>query len=382
MEAKRAARLLAAHLEQPLEVWPEFDPRRVPFAIYDEREVRYLNHPSPPDEPPELHAATDMKIGGALTAVVPAAYAKDEAELVPLAYHEAFHVYQSSGGFAPGPSFDFFTALAHYPELDDEYLALCLLEAALFNDSGIELEQKAAALAQAARERHAILARKEDALRLETFSERTEGTASYVEHRVAHGAFGRPYPPVSGGSKRVRVYSAGAALGRLLDALGANWQRRVEKGATLSGVLMDAFPDDVDLRPYGLARMHEQTRAKVKELRNAVETELSRAFSTGTVALTLPPGTPIYRSFNPQRITSLGDGRLVYRGLRLDLPSGYVQLSEDMPALEDVRARTLHFPARQVRLEGDRLLADEPDVRIHIEQVTQEDEGSYRLTGN
>ncbi|GEM89675.1 hypothetical protein [Oceanithermus desulfurans] len=37
MEAKRAARLLAAHLEQPLEVWPEFNPRRVPFAVYDER---------------------------------------------------------------------------------------------------------------------------------------------------------------------------------------------------------------------------------------------------------------------------------------------------------------------------------------------------------
>ncbi len=382
MEAKRAAQLLAAHLEQPLEVWPEFDPRHVPFAVYDEREVRYLNHPSPPDEPPELHAATDMEIGGVLTAVVPAAYAKDEAELVPLAYHEAFHVYQNSGGFAPGPGFDFFADLAHYPELDAEYLTLCLLEEMFFTDAAMELEQKAAALAQAARERHAVLARNEDALRLETFSECTEGTASYVEHRVAHEAFGRPYPPVSGGSKRVRVYSAGAALGRLLDVLGANWQRRIEKGAALSGVLMDAFPDDVDLRPYGLARMLEQTRAKVKELRDAVETELSRAFSAGAVSLTLPPRTSIYRSFNPQRVTSLGDGRLVYRGLRLDLPSGHVQLSEDMPALENVRSRTLRFPAQEVRFEDGRLLADEPGVRIHLGQVTQEGERTFRLTGH
>ena len=382
MEASRAARLLAAHIEEPLEVWPGFDPRRVPFAVYDEHKVRYLNHPSPPDEPPKLHAATDMQIGGVLTAVVPAAYAKDEAELVPLAYHEAFHVYQNTGGFAPGPGFNFFAALAHYPELDAEYLALCLLEEALFNDADMEIEQKAAALAQAARERHAILARNEDALQLEAFSERSEGTASYVEHRVAREVFGKPYPPVSGGSKRVRVYSAGAALGRLLDVLGVDWKRRAEKGATPSGVLMEAFPADADLRPHGLARMLENARAKVKELRNAVEVELSRAFSAGAVTLALPPHTPIYRSFNPQRITSLGNGRLVYRGLRLDLPYGYVQLSEDVPALEDARARTLCFPARQIRLEGDRLLADEPDVHIHLEQVIQEDEGSYRLTGN
>ncbi|WP_287410074.1 hypothetical protein, partial [Oceanithermus sp.] len=365
-----------------LEVWSEFDVGRIPFAVYDEREVRYLNHPSPPDEPPELHAATDMKIGGVLTAVVPAAYAKDEAELVPLAYHEAFHVYQNSGGFARGPGFDFFAALAHYPELDAEYLTLCLLEEMFFTDAAMELEQKAAALAQAARERHAILARNEDALQLEAFSERTEGTASYVEHRVAHDAFGRPYPPVSGGSKRVRVYSAGAALGRLLDVLGANWKRPVEKGATPSGVLMDAFPNDVDLRPYGLARMLEQTRAKVKELRDAVETELSRAFSAGAVTLTLPPRTSIYRSFNPQRVTSLGDGRLVYRGLRFDLPGGHVQLSEDVPALENVRSHTLRFPAQEVRFEDGRLLANELGVRIHLGQVTQEGERTYRLTGH
>ncbi|WP_456413860.1 hypothetical protein, partial [Oceanithermus profundus] len=154
------------------------------------------------------------------------------------------------------------------------------------------------------------------------------------------------------------------------------------EGATPSDVLMGAFPDKANLRPYGLAQMLERARAKVKELRNAIETELSRAFSAGAVTITLPPNTPIYRSFNPQRITSLGNGRLVYRGLRLDLPNGYVQLSENVPALEDVRARTLRFPAQEVDLKGNRLLADEPDVRIHLEQVAREDEGSYRLTGD
>jgi len=42
----------------------------------------------------------------------------------------------------------------------------------------------------------------------------------------------------------------------------------------------------------------------------------------------------------------------------------------------------LFEPATQFRLEGYRLLADKPDVHIHLEQVIQEDEGSYRLTGN
>jgi len=374
--------LLKAHLKRPLNVWPGFDLSQTPFAIYDEDNVVFVNHPSPPDKPPALNAATDMEIGGVLTAVVPAAHVKDEAELIPLAYHEAFHVYQNTGNFAPVPGFNFFTALAFYPELDADYLALCLLEERLFNDPQLSLELKAAALATTSRKRIEVLSRNEDAHLLENYSERFEGTASYVEHHVAREVLSKPYPPVSGGSSRVRAYRAGAALGRLLDALGADWKRRIQEGATPSDVLIGAFLDDVNLKPYGLSRMLEQARAKVNELREAVETELSRAFSAGAVTLAIPPQTTVYRSFNPQRITSLGNGQVVYRGLRLDFDCGYIQLSDEVPLLEDVRTGTLLFPARQVRFEGSRLMADGPDIHANLSQVSEEGKNNYRLTCN
>jgi len=371
--------LLEAHLKRPLDVWPGFDLSQTPFAIFDEDSVVFVNHPSPPDEPPTLHAATDIEIGGALTAVIPAAHAKDEAELIPLAYHEAFHVYQNTGNFAPEPGFNFFAALAYYPELDADYLALCLLEERLFNDPQPSLELKAAALATTSRHRIEILSRNEDAQLLENYSERFEGTASYVEQRVAREVFNKPYPPVSGGSSRVRAYHAGAALGRLLDALGADWMRRVEEGATPSDVLMVTFLDDVDLGPYGMSRTLEQARAKVNELREAVEAELSRAFSAGAVTLTIPPQTTVYRSFNPQRITSLGNGQVVYRGLRLDFDCGYIQLSDEVPLLEDVRIGTMRFPARQVRLVGDRLMAKGSSIRVKLDRVSEESKNNYHL---
>ena len=372
--------MLKAHLKRPLDVWPGFDVSQTPFAVYDEDGVVYVNHPSPPDEPPTLHAASDMKIGGVLTAVVPAVYAKNEAELIPLAYHEAFHVYQHIGNFAPEPGFNFFAALAYYPELDADYLALCLLEERLFNDPQLSLELKAAALATTSRQRIEILSRNEDAQLLENYSQRFEGTASYLEHRVAHEIFDKPFPPVSGGSSRVRAYSAGAALCRLLDALALDWKQRVEEGAAASDVLIDAFPNDVDLRPYGLTHMLEQARTKTKELRDAVETELSEAFSTDAITLLLPPEIDVSRSFNPQRITSLGNGQVVYHGLRLDLDCGYIQLSDEVPLLEDVRTSTLRFPAQQVRFVGDRLVANGPDIRADLDRVTEESKNNYRLT--
>lgn len=371
--------MLRAHLKRPLEVWPGFDISQTPFAIYDENSVVFVNHPSPPDEPPALHAATDMEIGGVLTAVVPAAYAKDEAELIPLAYHEAFHVYQNTGGFAAEPSFNFFTALAYYPELDADYLAFCLLEERLFNDLHLSIEPKATALATTSRKRIEILSRNEDALLLENYSERFEGTASYVEHRVAHKMFNKPFPPISGGSSRVRAYSSGAALGRLLDILNVSWKRRVENGATPSDVLMGVFPDDVDLRHYDLVQIRAQAQTIVQKLRGEIEARLSKAFSTGVITLLVPPETSVFRSFNPQRINSLGNGQVVYRGLRLDFDCGSIQLSDEVPLLENVRTGTLRFPAQQVRLESDRLLASGPGIHVDLDRVAKEGENCYHL---
>lgn len=379
MKARQAARLLAAHLEQPLEVWPAFDVGRVPFAIYDEREIVYLNHPSPPAEKPSLHAATRMKIGGVEAAIVPANFVKDEAGLVSLAYHEAFHVYQEDGGFEPGPGFDFFAALAYYPELDADYMALCMLEESLYNSATRPLEEKSAVLAAAIRARRSILSHNEGARLLDDYSERNEGTASYIEHRVAREIFGKSYPQVSGGSNRVRAYVTGAALGRLLDDLGVSWKRRVESGMTPSDVLLDVFTDEVDLDSYDLISLRRIAHDNVRKLRSEVEHALTEAFSAGALIIVLPPHVEVRRAFNPQHITSLGDGKLVYRGLRIDLPNGFANLSGNVLALEDLPAGTLTFPVFDYELKDGHLLASGPEVEIELRPVIKEKDHTYRL---
>ena len=135
--ANDAAARIRTALESTVITWPGYDPATIPFAVYDDEAIIYINHPSPPpDRPANLLAATAVEIGGVQTATIPAGMVEADSDLIPLAYHEGFHVHQAHH-FTNTVDYDFFLALANYPELDPTFRALCRAEADLHNQGAL-----------------------------------------------------------------------------------------------------------------------------------------------------------------------------------------------------------------------------------------------------
>src|SRR5690606_25564168 len=159
--------------------------------------------------------------------------------------HEGFHVYQAAH-FVSQPS-DMFTAMAHYPELDAAYRALCRVEADIFNDDSRNPAEKLPVIAAVIRQRRALLEKHPSLIPYERYLERNEGTASYVEHAVRLALYEISPKPVESDTGWSRFYSAGAALCRLLDATVDGWQARVEAGESPGDIALGAAIDTIDL---------------------------------------------------------------------------------------------------------------------------------------
>src|SRR5690606_18050220 len=184
-------------------------------------------------------------------------------------YHEGFHVYQAAH-FASHPA-DMFTAMAHYPELDAAYRALCRVEAAVLNGDSQNPAEKLAVIASIIRQRRALLERHPSLIPYERYLERNEGTASYVEHAVRLALFGIPPKPVAFDYGWSRFYSAGAALCRLLDATVDGWQARVEAGESPGDIALGAAANTADLNAHGLAAALADEEAAVAEVRAGID---------------------------------------------------------------------------------------------------------------
>lgn len=93
------------------DLWPGFDPRAIPVAIYDGERTLLFRHPSPPPEfqhvsgregvraypgrYPSVTANASAEIGGISTAtLMPATGAVTLRSRAGILIHEAFHVYQ------------------------------------------------------------------------------------------------------------------------------------------------------------------------------------------------------------------------------------------------------------------------------------------------
>jgi hypothetical protein len=227
------------------DLWPGFEPLRVPAAIFDEAAGRtfLFRHPAPPagfqplpDEPQtrvfegryeSVTANTSMTLGGVGCAVMllpkgsPATPARG-AVLV----HEAFHAFQRERY----PSWsaneaDLFT----YPFEDPALLALRVRETrALRRALGGATRYVTEALAL----RRARYARLDAAsIAYERLTELNEGLAQYVEGRT--GAGRKPALPEGdfpANAVRRRAYESGQALALVLDRIDPVWQAALAGG--------------------------------------------------------------------------------------------------------------------------------------------------------
>lgn len=356
------------------DLWPGFDPRAIPVAVYDGERTLLFRHPSPPSgfvavpgrdgvvayhgRHPQVTANTGTQLGGVWTATLmpSAANLRTRARVL---VHETFHVYQRQRhpGWQASEA-DLFT----YPVDDTEQLTLARLEIealrrALTGDPG-----KAGCWGHQAlelrRERFATLPEK--AVAYERGTEWNEGLAAYVESRA-----GRPdtipsavFPPEA---VRQRSYATGAALARLLDRFSPDWRSGLERDdtRTLDALLADALAapgsSECRLEPAERERVRAAAAADVAALRTRRDEQRGDFLARpGWTLVIAAPGPPLLsKGFDPLNVQVVRPGEVLHtRYLKLGNAAGEVEVIGRSSLSEAAGAHPLFDGVRRLIVTG------------------------------
>lgn len=373
MIAKQALEIVRQALENPVLTWLDYSPKSVPIVLYDDDEFVFINHPNPSKErPTNLTAATALEINGALTATIPVEACADEQSLVPLVYHECFHVYQGQK-FQYGGEYDFFEVLAFYPEMKPAYRALCSVETDVLNNSALSNLDKARILSTTVQKRRQILAEHDGLLDFENNLERNEGVASFVEQKARMQLFNIPPDNSTCYYGYSRQYFMGAATCWLFEQMFSpkEWQEKVERETSLSDLLVANFPQETDLSRLHLEDKENPERQKVDQIFSEVNRDIENLFQNGAITIKLPLRTNIFRSFSPKSIIALGDGRLIHpEFVIIQTPNGSISVQNEM-ALENYNENTVTFASKPCRVIDNKLDIHSENVKVSLENVNQ-----------
>lgn len=386
------------------DIWPDFDFRSIPVAIFDGERTLLLRHPSPPPEfvrvpggevyaAPGRHAAvfanSSAQVGGVMTATVMPADSLTLRQRAGVLVHEAFHVHQRARH--PGwtaNEVELFT----YPAEDVRLLALRRMETEALHRALVSPGPPASGgsecWARAALElrRERFSAMPPGATMYERRSELAEGLARYVQLRVTGTADrtlleGRRYPA---DGIRHRVYESGAALGRLLDRHAPGWRSTLTASDSLS---LDELLSRSLGPPRGpgvrcgiaaqdRARVEREAAADVQSLRERRTAARSSFLEAPGWRLVIDAASaPLFpQGFDPLNVQVLGAGDVLHtRYLKLGNSSGGLEVLGRSSLTTAAGAHPLFNGVRQLRITG---LAVEPTVeqldgvvRIRSEQL-------------
>jgi hypothetical protein len=232
-------------------LWPGFDPRRTPLAIYDGERTILVRHPSPPPEfkaegdlrvfpgrHPEMNANTSIALGGVQTAtlIVDLRKPRSAREWASVMVHETFHVFQRQRhpSWAANEG-----ELFLYPLGDAGLLASRRLETEAFRRAlaAKKVDDAFCWTGQALASRYERFGKMTaGAVGYERGTELNEGLAAFVEN-LALGKTGGPEIPATGyaaGDVRSRAYSIGFAEAALLGRFDPAWRSALEDGRSRS----------------------------------------------------------------------------------------------------------------------------------------------------
>jgi hypothetical protein len=384
------------------DLWPGFDPRTVPVAIFDGRRTWLFRHPSAPEgfeaDPehpgvrifpgrhPSVTANTSTSLGGIQTAVLlldstRASRAAFAAELI----HESFHVYQHRRhpGWTANEA-ELFT----YPADDGEALAWRRLETEALRRA----LAAASGAASACWTREALGARARRFARLppgavayERGIELVEGLAEYVEYRARNVAVrvASPRAEYPADAVRQRGYAVGLAFARLLDRFAPAWREDLERRDStaldsLLGVAVRGRADSAASCAFGAAALEAARRgaagdvAALRDQRVAVR----RAFlaRSGWRLVIEEEHSPLYpEGFDPLNVQRLADGEVLHtRWLKLGGPAGTVEVMGRAVLTRAAGTHPLFQGVRSLTVTG---LPEEPAVTEADGRVTIVAEG-------
>ena len=369
-------------------LWPGFDPRRVPLAIFNGDATFLFRHPNPPPEFVSLSsrqgvwafagrhesvtANAPAKLGGVLaaTAMLKPGARRDVRGQAALVIHEAFHVFQRERH--PdwvANELELFV----YPFEDADALRLRRLETLAFSRAETaHAKRDAACWASAALKLRAdrFARMPSGSAAYERGTELNEGLASYVEALAVGRARRASLPPedFDAGEVRQRAYATGRALAVLLDRFAPDWKQRLEAGdkRPLDEALGAALPATgtrrCEVATPDSRRASERARRDVAALVSKREA-LRRDFLArpGWKLELVVEGAPLFpQGFDPLNVERVGAREVLHtRYLKLGGGAGFIELINRHSLTEGAGEHPLFNGLRRLTVTG---LASEPAV--------------------
>lgn len=360
--------------ERPL--WPGFEPRTIPFEIFEDGRTWLVRHPHPPAEfapvpgrkdlrvfegrHASLRANTSVEIAGIATATADfEGNASKPRRLAALVLHEMFHVFQAFRHPRwGGNEVDLFV----YPSDDAEALSLRRLESSALRGA-LAAKRRAATEALAARaleiRRERFSRLPEPAVAYERGTEAKEGLARYIE-ALAAGS-GEPLLPQDefpAQAVRERAYASGCAIALLLDRLDPDWKERLDAkdDVPLDELLTRAVAGARPAAPDPAKRDEERSRAaqdiaRLADRRLALRREFLEAPGWTLVVEAEDPVFP--QNFDPWNVERLSASEVLHtRWLKLGNSSGSIEVLGRRCLTEATGKHPLFEGVRRVTVTG------------------------------
>lgn len=381
------------------DLWPGFDPRTIPVAVFDGKRTFLFRHPMPPPgfsalpgnpqvlvmqgRAEEITANSSAMIGGLQTAtLMPSSPGTQLRSRAGVLTHEAFHVFQREHhkGWSANEA-ELFT----YPFSDTVQIALQREELEALRRALIAKRGTGACWAKIAMD---IRARRlamlpQGAAQYERMTELNEGLATYVEKRavgVADGKLlsGRRFAP---DMVRSRAYESGVAIGRLLDRYGPNWRSTLESNdstaldALLTNALSSAPRGSCGFSAFERAKLGAESAADVAALVTRRD-QARREFlgKSGWSLLIVSPDPPLFpQGFDPLNVQVVTPGEVLHsRFVKLGNSAGTIQVLGRASLTDAAGSHPLFNGVRRLTVTG---LSSAPDVTIRGDTVTLSAEG-------
>jgi hypothetical protein len=369
-----------------LPLWPGFDPRKTPVAIYDGERTILVRHPSPPAEfkpdgdlrvfpgrYSEMNANTAIDLGGVKTAtlVVDPKAGRSAQDWASTLVHETFHVFQRQHH----PAWEADEGeLFLYPVDDASLLAARRLEDEAFRRALAAADAKEAACWTG----HALERRRErfgrmppGAVAYERGTELNEGLANFVENLSLGKTQGPDLPAAGYGAEAVRnrAYAIGCAEATLLGRFDPSWRQTLEDGKapSLDELLAQAVAGKpataCAFTPAETAMAGERAKADVQQLaqtrRESRDAFLNRpGWQIEIVSASHPLSL---RGFDPLNVVQVARGEILHRRyLELGGGDSSLKILDAQALTQSSGEHPLSSGIKDLRMTG---LAAEPKIR-------------------
>ena len=381
------------------DLWPGFDARTFPVAIFDGQRTFLFRHPSPPPgfaplpgapgvlvmpgRAEEVTANTSATIGGVRTAtLMPASAATPLRNRAGILIHETFHVFQRDHhkGWSANEA-ELFT----YPVSDTTQVVMQREELEALRRALIAKRGAGACWARIAMDmrgrRLAMLPK--GAAQYERMTELNEGLATYVEKRAVGVADRNLLSETrfAPDMVRSRAYQSGVAIARLLDRYSPSWRSTIESNdsTALDALLANAVSStsrgscgfSVSERAGFTTNAAADVAALVTRRESARREFLGKA---GWSLLIVSAASPLFpQGFDPLNVQVVTPGEILHtRFVKLGNDAGSIQVLGRASLTAAAGAHPLFNGVKQLTVTG---LSSAPDVIVRGDTVTINAEG-------